>query len=335
MNHKIKQKLRIGKAAAKKLLLQKSNTCCYLLWDSVFIDQLGDVYHCCHSQPGVSGNIYKQDLLNIWNRGITLKIFRLMSLNKCLPCFDNCTILSKEQKQETKDGIMNSPSFNRKYPRRIWLLYGLACNLRCTMCPQDHRSRITIDNNVLKKNINWSEVEDIEFQGGEILAIKGAKEMYLWLTKEMNKKVNLVTNGTLINDEWAKHLVQGSNKIRISVNAATKRTHEFVNKGSKYEKVIDNIRKLIYYKHQLNLDTQITYHFTIVRDNIHEIADAIEVADSLGCGKIAYGYDSPVPAALREKKDLTEQIKSMICRLANSNFKIEIDTKRLQQLGLL
>ncbi len=88
--------------------------------------------------------------------------------------------------------------------------------------------------------------------------------MYLWLTKVMNKKVNLVTNETLINDEWAEHLVKGSRKIRISVNAATKKTHELVNKGSKYDKVVENIRKLIYHKHHLNLDTQITFHFTIL-----------------------------------------------------------------------
>lgn len=46
------------------------------------------------------------------------------------------------------------------------------------------------------------------------------------------------------NHEWAEHLVYGSRKIRISVNAATKRTHELINKVSNYDKVIENIKKL-------------------------------------------------------------------------------------------
>ena len=335
MINKIKQNLNICEVTAKNLLLNKSNTCCHFLWDSIFIDQKGNAYNCCHKKPGIIGNIYKQDILNIWNKGIKLKIFRLMSLNKCLLCFDSCNILSKKQKQETKDSIINNPSYSRKYPNNIWILYGLRCNLRCTMCSQNHRSNITLDNNILKKNIDWNQVEDIEFQGGEILAMKSAKEMYLWLTKQMNKKVNLITNGMLINDEWAENLVKGSKWLQISVNASTKKTHELVNIGSRYEKVIDNIKKLIHLKQHYNSDIIITYKYTITSENIHKITDAIELADSLGCDRITYGFVSSVPRILRENKELAEQIKSKIYRLVNDNLKIEISRNRLEQLGLL
>lgn len=85
------------------------------MWDSVFIDQKGNIYNSCHSKLGIIGKIYKQDLLNIWD--------------KCLHCFDCCTILSKRQKQESKDIIINNQSYSKKYPARIWILYGLRCNL--------------------------------------------------------------------------------------------------------------------------------------------------------------------------------------------------------------
>ena len=80
------------------------------------------------------------------------------------------------------------------------------------MCWQDHHNNVMLDSELLKKNIDWSRVENIEFQGGEVLAMKGAKKIYLWLTKEMDKKINLITNGTLISDEWAEHLLYGSKK---------------------------------------------------------------------------------------------------------------------------
>ncbi len=139
----------------------------------------------------------------------------------------------------------------------------------------------------------------------------------------------------LINDEWAEHLVKGAKWIEISVNAATKKTHEFVNKGSNYEKVIDNINNLIHLKHHYNSDIIITYKYTIVPGNISEIADAIEFADSLGCDRISYGFSSLVPRTLGENEELSEKVKSKLSRLVNDNLKIEIIRNRLEQLGLL
>lgn len=330
LNFKIKQNLSLYKAKAENLFLNRKDTYCHFLWDSVYINFNGDVYNCCHGQPGIIGNIYKQDMLTIWKKGAELKLFRKMSLNKCLHCFKNCNL--GPAILENESSVSDPVSF--KHPRTVTILYGLLCNLRCSMCPQDHHNNLILDSDFLKKNVNWDQVEDIELQGGEVLAMKDAKNMYLWLTKQMGKKVNLITNGMLIDDEWAEHLVQGSRKIRISVNAAGKKTHELINKGSHYEKVIDNIRKLIHLKHHYNLDVKIQYKFTITPENVREIADAIEVADNLGCDKINYGYDRTVPALLKGDKELRDHLKHSIDRLVGSNLKIEVERCRLQLLGL-
>jgi MoaA/NifB/PqqE/SkfB family radical SAM enzyme len=269
-------------------------------------------------------------MLTIWEKGAELKLFRKMSLNKCLQCFKNCNLGPVILNNES----VASDPISMKHPRSVTILYGLLCNLRCSMCPQDHNNNLILNGDILRKNINWDQVDEIELQGGEVLAMKDAKKMYLWLTQQMGKKVNLITNGMLINDEWAEHLVQGSGKIRISVNAASKKTHELVNKGSNYEKVIDNIRKLIHLKHHHNLDVKIQYKFTITPENVREIADAIEVADNLGCDKINYGYDRTVPAILRGDKELREHLKHTIDRLVGSNLKIEVERCRLRLLGL-
>src|SRR3990170_1191160 len=161
-----------------------------------------------HNKPGIIGNIYKRDLLTVWEKGLKLKMFRLMSLNRCLECFNNCT---PSPAIGEKGNIMHD-SVSIKHLSTVTILYGLLCNLKCSMCWQDHHNNVTLDSELLKKNIDWSRVENIEFQGGEVLAMKGAKKIYLWLTKEMDKKINLITNGTLISDEWAEHLLYGSKK---------------------------------------------------------------------------------------------------------------------------
>lgn len=318
------------KTIIKNQIGSRNNTCCRYLWDRVLIDQNGSVYICCHYKPVIIGNIYKHDLFSIWTKSISLKILRWMSLNKGLYCNPACN----SHTDKDKENIDHYPKF-MKYPKIIRIQYGEFCNLNCLMCYQDHNSKSLIDNDILKKNIDWRQAEEIEFQGGEILAMKNAKELYLWVTRQMNKKVNLVTNGMLITDEWAEYLVKGSRWIRISVNAVTKKTHEIVNIGSNYEKVIDNIKKLIHLKRQYNLDTRIIFRFTIVPENIHEAADAIEFAESLGCDEIKYGFDHSVPNFLKEHKILKEQLKNKISQLINGNLNIKIVKIRLGKLGLL
>lgn len=154
----------------KNQLAHRSNTYCHLLWDSVFIDPKGDVYICCRVKPGEIGNIYRHDLFNIWTKIIRLKIFRQMSLNKCLYCYHGCNLSSSAE----KEGINRYPRF-MKYPNRISILYGETCTLRCIMCRQDHRSKITIDNNILKKNIDWRQIEKLDFKAEKSLSWKMQK----------------------------------------------------------------------------------------------------------------------------------------------------------------
>jgi sulfatase maturation enzyme AslB (radical SAM superfamily) len=203
------------------------------------------------------------------------------------------------------------------------------------MCDQSHKSKRGLDNNTLKANIDWKRVDEIELQGGEVLAMKNAKELYLWLTREMGKKVNLITNGVLISDEWAEYLVKGANWIQISVNAATKRTHELVNQNSNFERVIENIRKMIRLKGQYEMDVEIIYKFTILSENTDEIGNAVEFADALGCDTIAFGYDVSIPALLEDDRDRREKLKNTIAKLTQDPLRITIGLKRLEQLGLV
>ena len=43
---------------------------------------------------------------------------------------------------------------------------------------------LQLDVELLKRNIDWTHIDDIELQGGEPLAMKNAKEIYVWLTEE-------------------------------------------------------------------------------------------------------------------------------------------------------
>ena len=222
------------------------------------------------------------------------------------------------------------------YPRTLQIMIGTPCNINCIMCPRNRHSKIVLNNDILKKNIDWFRINDILLNGGEVLAIKSAKELCIWLTERMQKKIKLITNGLLINREWAEKLVRGSEWIEISVNAATGKTHEFINRGSDFNRVIRNIKMLIYLKRAYSMKTDIRFHFTIIPENVHEIAQAIKFADDLGCDLIAYSFDSPrTEDFLSKHKNIKAKIKDEIAKLANSNLSIKILRNQLEQLGLM
>ena len=333
--YKTKTLLKIFFSLIKKSAGIRKNTYCSYLWDYATIWENGDVTTCCHYGGGTIGNIYKNNLSEIWNKSAKLKITRWLSRKGYLPCFDGCTILSLKEKKRIAQGYLryqNPP----EYPTTVHIQHGTLCNFNCIMCRQDHKSTVILDNEVLKTNIDWPSVKRPIVQGGETLAIKSAKDFYIWLTELMGKKVLMLTNGLLINDEWANRLVLNSDVIYISVNAATEKTFQSVTGSSDFTKVIANIEKLINVKKKHKSDVTINFHFTIVPENIHEVAEAIVLADRIGCDCINYGFDRSIPAFLGKNKDIYVKIKDDIRTLLNSRaLRIKIEANRLEQLGFL
>lgn len=307
-----------------------SATYCHLLWDSAYIDQFGNVYACCHEAPGVLGNIYRDDMATIWTGSAALQGFREQSTSGRLECAPACNILTPEE----KSGVNRPPTYG-DHPRNIWVLYGELCNVACIMCPQDHRSRDALDREVLQRQVAWDKVREVELQGGEVLAIKDAKEFYRWLVDETRTKVNLITNGLLITEEWAERMVRGGNWIQVSVNAASKATHEIVNAGSKFDRAIGSLRMLVRAKRHQAAKTQIIFKYTAVPENLHELADAVELAAELGCDKIAFGYDQSVPNYLAAHPELSERLRRRFAELCAAGLALAIERNRLRQLGLI
>ena len=323
------KKLRIY-PTLKNVVGPRQQTVCPFLWDSVYVDLSGKVYTCCHVKPAVLGDIYDSTLEDIWKHSLVLRSNRWASRHRCLHCFFDCTILPMTLKASPPSALPNL-----QYPRRLWILFTEFCNISCIMCWQNHRNQHCLDIEVLKKQIDWAKIDDVVLQGGEFLAIKKGKEFYRWLTQEEGKKIRILTNGTLINDEWADLLAHGSSRIEISVNAATKETHEKINCGSNFDRVINGIRKLIAVKRTGNLDVPIIYSFTIVPENITEIVDAIVLANTLGCDEFGVGYDTSVPDLLQGRPDLFNRLKDDLSKILAENLDIQIDRKRLEFLGLL
>lgn len=308
----------------------KRKTFCPRLWEEAFIDPKGNVFTCCHHQPAVLGNIYQETLENIFNNEI-LRSFRKKSLEGRLECFEQCTLLDKQNispQKRTADG-------NYQYLERLKITVGRACNINCIMCRQNHHEKLRLDYEKFVENVNIDSLTDIELQGGELLLLPEINR-FLEFFASKTKKVSLLTNGLLINNKWAEWIALHSDWVHISINAATKKTHELINKGSRWEAVLENIQKIVAARLKHHSSVKIIGHMTIVPQNVREIPAFIKNYNQWGFDRINFGYDRGMPRYLKYKLFLKMKIRSEIKRAMNqSDDPVAIDALRLRMLKLI
>jgi radical SAM protein with 4Fe4S-binding SPASM domain len=312
----------------KKLEI-KRNTFCHRLWTHATIDESGDVYSCWLKKPQKLGNIHESSLREILN-GDTAKQLRKKSLHGTLPCYASCVFDHISKDSATYD----SPTIEYANMDKLRVLFSYSCNMRCIMCKQDHLSKNSLDYNTLVDNVDISPFKKIELLGGEPLFIESAKKFFVHAANN-KKKVSFLTNGMLIDHHWAKMIALNSAFVHISLNAATKATHEMINKGSNWEKVLANVKRIRYYKKKFGSDVTIMGHMTLIIENLGEITKFIEKFKIFGFDTIEFGYDNRVPVYLSLYPEKKEALKKAISDCLNkSPYKDQIDTTDLDILYL-
>ena len=310
---------------------QDLTTYCPRLWTELYIDCDGAVYVCCHGRPGRLGSIYDTSLAALAD-GARLHRLRAASLTGALSCRKGCTLLSAEEIAATPppaDGI-GAPA----HLRRLKIHFGEACNIACIMCGQDHRSRRGLDLERMLVNLDLSPFAVIDLQGGEPLFIPAARAFFDYATAR-GKPVSFLTNGTLITPPWAEKIARHGAEIHISLNAATGPTHERINHGSRWDRVIANIRRLREARDRLGSALVIKGHMTLVGPNLVEIPLFIQRFEDLGLDRIGFGFDRTVPGHLRWRPWLRQRLRRQIgCALSRVPAD-RVQTLRLDLLGLL
>jgi MoaA/NifB/PqqE/SkfB family radical SAM enzyme len=309
------------------------STFCPRLWTDAFINDRGDVYFCCHMQPHTLGNLHHASLEELWNNFKTRQMRRL-ALTRTLLCYDRCRLLDEQEfaARPGPDTQVQAPYSDLK---RIKLLIGELCNIQCIMCDQDHRSKRQLPLELLQNNIDWTHLEDIELQGGEPMAMKNAKDLYVWLTEEKGKKVNFLTNGTLMPEDWAERICRGSNWLYFSINGVEPATFERVNDGAKFDRVRRTIARVLEAREKTGSKIELVGHFTMVEQNVAELDRFPALAKELGLDRVDFGYDmAAVPLWLEQHPDEKARLARSFAELL-ANPVIPMRTHRLVMLGIL
>jgi MoaA/NifB/PqqE/SkfB family radical SAM enzyme len=127
---------------------------------------------------------------------------------------------------------------------------------------------------------------------GEPLLYKEFDEIFS-LSQKHDIKINLTTNGTFPKKpvlEWAKLIVPNTTDIKISWNGSTAETSKKIMHGLDFEKAISNLKTFISYRDEYLLTQgyfcRVTLQLTFMQNNIHELADIIKLASSLGVDRV-------------------------------------------------
>lgn len=304
-------------------------TYCPRLWDEIFIDERGDVFACCCSSALPFGNIYREPLSVIINSP-SARRQRLQSLRGTLKCYGPCHLLNKVSPPPRPEARPLTAVYDGL--RRLKLRFGERCNIRCVMCVQDHGRGEALDMAVLKRHLDLAPFGSVEMEGGEPLFIAPAREFFDYAVSA-GKKVSFLSNGTLINNAWARKIARHSRFIYISLNAATKRMHELVNAGSSWEKVLANVRRLRRYRAALKGGVVIKGHMTLVRENLEEAPLFIKRFKTFGFDRICFCHSESAVKRLHESpRDMLELKNGIAAAYAASPHKRDIDLAGLLPL---
>jgi MoaA/NifB/PqqE/SkfB family radical SAM enzyme len=165
------------------------------------------------------------------------------------------------------------------------------CQLRCVLCSQAKQDMGIIGSGYLKfqdfKKFldSYPEFKNIELSGnGEIFL---NPELQAIIRYAYEKKVNLTAYGGVnlntVSDEIMESLVQYRFKaISISLDGSSSETYNIYRREGNFDKVIDNIKKINYYKQIYSSNFPLLFwQFIIFGHNEHELPAARKMAEEL------------------------------------------------------
>jgi pyrroloquinoline quinone biosynthesis protein E len=171
------------------------------------------------------------------------------------------------------------------------------CNLHCDMCQvvtfeKNKRAEdMTLDEfiSMIDANIGLFEIK-IQGLGEPFLhkhfvdMVKYAADKYIW--------VRSTTNATLLHkdDNYKRIIDAGIGELQISIDGTTKEVYEKIRKGSNFELVSENCKKINAYCDEIGSDRTRMWAL-LQNDNFDELYNFVKFAKELGFKRLAISMD--------------------------------------------
>jgi len=200
----------------------------------------------------------------------------------------------ESSKQKLDESLHSKTEFSDYYSAPLSILWDLTyrCNMKCKHCLNDDNYSVDeIEINDVKHILNELKKEkvfSINFSGGEPLLRNDLLDI-LKLSSEMNFGVRLSTNGLLLDKDFLTKLKDlDVYCIQISLDGLEDTHDEFRGVKGGYKKAVEALRLCSENGFYTTMSTM------IIKQNLHDISDLMEIAVSLGISSFKLNSFMPV-----------------------------------------
>ena len=166
-------------------------------------------------------------------------------------------------------------------PRIMLVMLTNKCNLRCPMCATIYQKNQWEISNEFKQYIlnNLGNLELITWQGGEVFLYNGFKDLFLKAMENKYLKQIIITNGLLINEEWANLITKANYlDLTISIDSIEKSFYEKLRVGAKFEQLLQNLECIRECRVKNNSNITVTMRTTISDENVYTLNKIVDFA---------------------------------------------------------
>lgn len=204
------------------------------------------------------------------------------------------------------------------WPNTVQLETTGVCNLRCTMCPTTYYpSHRNLRDEVFEGYLGAApHVQNIVLSyGGEpLLYGKFFKVVERLREVAPDCHISFNSNATYFTEEACEKLVGFRvNEIVVSMDGATAETYNKIRVRSDFDKVVENIRRLVRARGSAPLPV-LGFLLVAAKNNVHEMAQLVELAHTLGLQKVMINGLEPYEEANRFMATYSERPDPSIAR---------------------
>jgi len=160
----------------------------------------------------------------------------------------------------------------------IWIISG-KCNLRCVHCYASRflsSAELTVEEKLkLIKELAESGVAHVGITGGEPFLDKNIRR-YIKEIREYGMTCDVNTNATIMTQDLANFLRKYDVFLYVSIDGATKRTHERIRGIGTWDKLMKNLQMI------REGEVEFSTVFAISKLNYFEAGEYVKLAESLG-----------------------------------------------------
>lgn len=173
------------------------------------------------------------------------------------------------------------------------------CQLLCNFCPRN-----VLSGRWIQKDLSWETFSLIirHLRGVDMVHLQGWGEPLLhqriWdmarSIREKGCRVSLTTNGVSLHGDALERLCNvGVDLVAVSIAGAASRTHEALRKGSRLERILENISRVLARRPRPRV--HLVMH--MMRENMEELPDVVELSADLGVDKLIAPHLDYAPTA--------------------------------------